>query len=381
MSMVSRLLRPGQSHYSVVYCVLVRYSPITSTNNTVLYLPWRKVCKVDVLVRLINYCSGNKRVVHHVPFTIITLIPVAPIPRIKQEAEQETPTPAIDIARHAALLAEKNRSLNASTLTDGGINTDAVGFARDVTSTQRSRRLGGSTGRPARRRKRHDLVNTEASCCFSGPVKTSIKDSQDKTKCATPARDGKPVETRLKDKNGACLTKAPLKLAADNSLRAAKKRSKITTSGWGDSKYVCGVEVLPGTDRERQQPDAAISNEGQRADDPETTNEYLNESFESEDDAESGGHCGAANSSAQQGVGDAENTLMSNDDGVGHTFGNEKFCPGGAAADWSKDAAALKIEACWRGFLGACTAKFALRSVLLNALRKIGGGKVSKVGP
>ena len=43
------------------------------------------------------------------------------------------------------------------------------------------------------------------------------------------------------------------------------------------------------------------------------------------------------------------------------------------------DAAALRIESCWRGFRGRCTARMALRSALLTALRNIGGGKISKV--
>ncbi len=42
-------------------------------------------------------------------------------------------------------------------------------------------------------------------------------------------------------------------------------------------------------------------------------------------------------------------------------------------------AAAIRIETCWRGFHARCIARCALRSVLLNALRKIGGGKMSKV--
>lgn len=42
-------------------------------------------------------------------------------------------------------------------------------------------------------------------------------------------------------------------------------------------------------------------------------------------------------------------------------------------------AAAIRIETCWRGFHARCIARCALRSVLLSALRKIGGGKISKV--
>lgn len=42
-------------------------------------------------------------------------------------------------------------------------------------------------------------------------------------------------------------------------------------------------------------------------------------------------------------------------------------------------AAALRIEACWRGFVCRRAAKWALRSILLNVLRNIGGGKISKV--
>ncbi|CAM9246849.1 unnamed protein product, partial [Pylaiella littoralis] len=52
---------------------------------------------------------------------------------------------------------------------------------------------------------------------------------------------------------------------------------------------------------------------------------------------------------------------------------------GGRISEDGVAAAALQIEACWRGFLGRCAAKCALRSALLNALRIIGGGKLSKV--
>lgn len=44
-------------------------------------------------------------------------------------------------------------------------------------------------------------------------------------------------------------------------------------------------------------------------------------------------------------------------------------------------ASAVKIEACWRGFLGRCKAKFLLRSDLHKALRTLGGGRMSKVRP
>ncbi|CAM9154690.1 unnamed protein product, partial [Ectocarpus sp. 13 AM-2016] len=50
-----------------------------------------------------------------------------------------------------------------------------------------------------------------------------------------------------------------------------------------------------------------------------------------------------------------------------------------AASTAAAAAAALRIEACWRGFVGRCFAKRLLRSGLLDALRSLGGGKVSKV--
>lgn len=53
---------------------------------------------------------------------------------------------------------------------------------------------------------------------------------------------------------------------------------------------------------------------------------------------------------------------------------------GAGTGDLSEEnAAALKIETCWRGFLGRSDTKRALRSVLLCSLRKLGGGRVSKV--
>lgn len=50
-----------------------------------------------------------------------------------------------------------------------------------------------------------------------------------------------------------------------------------------------------------------------------------------------------------------------------------------ATASAAASAAAVRIEACWRGFVGRCAAKRLLRSGLLDALRSIGDGKMSKV--
>lgn len=49
------------------------------------------------------------------------------------------------------------------------------------------------------------------------------------------------------------------------------------------------------------------------------------------------------------------------------------------ASNISNTTAALRIEACWRGFIGRCIAKHRLRSSLRDSLKRLGDGKISKV--
>lgn len=49
------------------------------------------------------------------------------------------------------------------------------------------------------------------------------------------------------------------------------------------------------------------------------------------------------------------------------------------AANSSDITAALRIEACWRGFIGRCVAKHRSRSSLRDSLQRLGDGKISKV--
>lgn len=49
------------------------------------------------------------------------------------------------------------------------------------------------------------------------------------------------------------------------------------------------------------------------------------------------------------------------------------------ATNISDITAALRIEACWRGFIGRCIAKHRLRSSLRDSLQRLGDGKISKV--
>ncbi|CAM9203225.1 unnamed protein product, partial [Hapterophycus canaliculatus] len=134
-----------------------------------------------------------------------------------------------------------------------------------------------------------------------------------------------------------------------------------------------------------------------------TKSEYGEESFELTDDTQDSdvGNSAAVSSStlpedlvASTVVGVEKSGLGNhNDDGDGHDPG---ICEGGrfepaslrcavvAEEEPSREiaaaaAAALRIEACWRGYLGKRAAKCALRSVLLHVLRNIGGGKMSKV--
>ncbi|CAM9891651.1 unnamed protein product, partial [Laminaria digitata] len=104
-------------------------------------------------------------------------------------------------------------------------------------------------------------------------------------------------------------------------------------------------------------------------------------SFQSGRSTRSGAERLAAISAGDNGVGYEEHVSHSEgsgSSGVGDSKGCDCSGGGGAAGVFTEDAAALRIEACWRGFLGRCAAKHELRSVLFGALRKIGGGRVSK---
>ena len=80
------------------------------------------------------------------------------------------------------------------------------------------------------------------------------------------------------------------------------------------------------------------------------------------------------------GAGKKEHVCTSEGSGIAPGDSRGVSCPAGVAVGiLTEDAAALRIETCWRGFLGRCAAKHELRSALLGTLRTIGGGRVSKV--
>lgn len=133
-----------------------------------------------------------------------------------------------------------------------------------------------------------------------------------------------------------------------------------------------------------------------------TKSEYGEESFESADGSQESGVRNSASSTVpadlvrRAGVRVENDGLIIRDDGDGdHGAG---ICGGsrpesaslrcGVAREekTSRESAAalaatavLRIEACWRGFLGRRAARCALRSMLLRVLRNLGGGKISKV--
>lgn len=103
-------------------------------------------------------------------------------------------------------------------------------------------------------------------------------------------------------------------------------------------------------------------------------------SFQSRRSAKSGAKPLAAIAASNNGLNNKEH--MSHSEGRGSIgAGDSKGCSrsGSTEGVLTEDTAALRIESCWRGFLGRCAVKHKLRSVLLDALRKIGGGRVSKV--
>ncbi|CAM9652083.1 unnamed protein product, partial [Scytosiphon promiscuus] len=311
--------------------------------------------------------------------------------RIERDVEKEKPTTSIDIARcYGTLLAERPRRLNdpshlvkcrgdggggtkkggtndagailplaVAMVKDGDDRTDGflqgsrhLGCGRRDVTQERSRKARGksthSTGRSAKKM---------GSTCGSG-AGTGISLGDVKWSLAEGEKAGKPATTRaLKD--------------------------------IGDD--FAGGHGVPS----QQSPDG---DDGLKS----TSSDYGEESFESTDEAHengdespaAGARCAIPEDLVTRTCVRAKRNATINlhddaDESDAGTSGGRRYepvCSRSRAMTEEKesrkraaaDAAALEIEACWRGFLGRRAAKWALRCVLLDVLRRLGGGKMSK---
>lgn len=113
-----------------------------------------------------------------------------------------------------------------------------------------------------------------------------------------------------------------------------------------------------------------------------SASEYGDESLESTKGAESSLVASSIAGNKAAGHRVHEKILKSRGDSVtvdGMSLSEKNYRVEGERLQEAERAGAVKIEACWRGFRGRCEAKCVLRSILHNALRTLGDGRMSKV--
>lgn len=169
-------------------------------------------------------------------------------------------------------------------------------------------------------------------------------------------------------------TNASFDFGASDIRGEVKLKEEKTAQGW---------EVVEAR-HENEEVDVAQSSdvargEGSGGSDTETT-EYGEASFESTNSTVSFEGSVAASVARAQDV-HGKDTEQRKNEGTRGVLSARKEGPSAddAAVGLSETALAKKIQSCWRGFLGRCTAKHALRCTLLTALRNLGGGSISKV--
>ena len=316
---------------------------------TLLYLKPRRAC-----------CSRDPRIYIRALSSRISFA------RLKQETAQQQPPQATDITRQAALLAEKlmqqssHNVESSAPCANANVNPILATTKSDrATSTQGLDRHGDGAMRLDRGQKKRDFVSTT------------------NTTTALPHRVGRRVWAGSTGERGfakrkTCRCKSiQLRVGNGEMVCSEEKPTGMTAgrvyetrTGLGDSvsvehaggKNVLQIEFRKGVD----------SKPRRRWKGPERKDR---EEVQSRDEE----------TSFQSGVGNEKHASRGEASVTGTESRRGLSCSGGAVEVLTEDAAALQIEACWRGFLGRCAAKHELRSVLLDALRKVGGGRISKV--
>lgn len=364
-------------------------------------------------------------------------LPPSRLERVRKDAKREKPAPTIDIGRHyAALFAEKTNPLNATKgLVDGdgthgnenrGTNdADAPSAAAAATATGLSpgSRAGGFAHRRRfnnnRRRRRTRGKNRD------GNIETSVKKGVGPSSFGAgnrgswgnvvmhnylekkhPHEEVQRVDNKGKKEESAGylstrgvvvkgVAQGEPRMMMKAEQESNNKSGRITTDGgeavWGNRRESEREQAQPGwskvEDNECMGKEEAWQQQEHPPDDrvQSYSSDYSEESFELTVESEE----------RRLAVGIEETKSLVSHGGAGNISGGnterrEESASSGHAATVEETlseentaaaavAAALRIESCWRGFLGRCAAKCALRSVLLGALRNIGGGKISKV--
>lgn len=312
-----------------------------------------------------------------------------PFPRVKQEAEREQQrSPGIDVKRQAALFAEKAQKLNATRLAsfagDHRANANATSPSKINDSTLAQEILGEcDESYPLRRRGRKRRETKAAYVFRRGGRDAKPKLDRPKEQCVSELRSERGRQES---------TDAPSEAANSDDMMADilhEEESLLNGEGTGSPRRsVAGGGGVGRVPVERVLRDVGgdgkpdIDGVDESGDDCDI-HSYGQESFESaedvtEDEVVASSARGGSNSEvgADNGPSDAVDESIE-DDSRCIEYSYPRKVEAGRLSE--ENAAALKIETCWRGFLGRTDAKRALRSVLLCCLRKLGGGRVSKV--
>lgn len=309
--------------------------------------------------------------------------------RLRQEAAKQQPPPrATNIARQAALLTEKmqqppNADRSAS-CGNANVNPTLLATNSDgTTSTQGLDRHGDGTVQPDRRRKKHGFVSTT-----NKPTALPHRAGRRRDWVGSPDLGGFTTRQTCRGK--------PMELSLENGGENVESEEDApgmgaggvfeARIGFGDFSSVQRVagKTVPETEGRK-----VVGSKPRRRKGPEHNDTGEAQLHKGESSFQPGGRtkivveplAATLVAASDNGVSNKEHLSHSNDSGsieAGDSRGCS--CSGSSAAGvLAEDAAALRVESCWRGFLGRCAAKHELRSVLLDALRKIGGGRISKV--
>ncbi|CAM9185082.1 unnamed protein product [Ectocarpus fasciculatus] len=321
--------------------------------------------------------------------------------RVTQDAQRHKSRQPVGVARHyAAILGERTRPL-AKRLSKHRRNEHSIddNDDTDATSSHDSQPCRATTD---------DCDNGHAADVFQHSCRRGEGGGEDSAESDRTSNSTR-IATRHSSRKEADSETSPTRGGHDS------------TSGAGLDVDRGGVRWLPGFEAKLHSPvagppigcggnhDLQVPQQEQQPPDdmvdPMTTNsDYGEERFESADGAPESvsGSVAAAPSIATTEEDDSGITLgveIEDKEHADRNSGNDVIskredsssCRGatgedgvplpkeGATASASASAAALRIEACWRGFVGRRSAKRVLRSGLLDALRSIGGGKISKV--
>ena len=276
----------------------------------------------------------------------------------------------------------------AAAVATAGVNEGIIPrlHQRSPTGGRTNRRRFQSNNRRKGRRKKntedHDLETSKRNGLGASPRKQNNLGDEDHQHQARQ-------ENEDESEGRASASRASEKCAAEEESWVAGteggRAEVVAVGGWVEGEGVQPGWVESSSDnstgsegrqQEQHLPDGCVAANRPRVDDSDSAKA----SFESTNDmTKSDYRLLAGRSSICVEPGSALGGIADN---IG--WREETSCSTGAALGGEGTlkqsvAAAIRIETCWRGFHARCTAKSALRSILLIALRKFGGGKISKV--